>query len=230
MLLTLEELGYPVDWLYTQGEDWAPKQWVKAGAHALLRGATAGGDSGGRLRGMNDAWNRLRPLLRQGEQLRWVGQPDPRVRLTAADLFLVPFSIMWASFMVFWEFKAIETGASVFFILWGIPFVLIGLYITVGRFIYKRGRQLMTVYGLTDSRAIVSYSERSFIETSLKGSQMRVDRSRDGRHVSVIFGNRRQVDYRNTGLDVLNLGQAQGVAFFDVADPDALMRELDRVR
>jgi len=132
--------------------------------------------------------------------------------------------------MVFWEFKAIETGASVFFILWGIPFVLIGLYITVGRFIYKRGRQLMTVYGLTDSRAIVSYSERSFIETSLKGSQMRVDRSRDGRHVSVIFGNRRQVDYRNTGLDVLNLGQAQGVAFFDVADPDALMRELDRVR
>lgn len=59
---------------------------------------------------------------------------------------------------------------------------------------------------------------------------MRVDRSRDGRHVSVIFGRRALGDYRNTGLDVFNMGQTQGVAFFDVADPDALMRELDQLR
>ena len=39
-----------------------------------------------------------------------------------------------------------------------------------------------------------------------------------------------QATYQNTGLDFLNFGQAQGVAFFDVADPDALMRELDQVR
>jgi hypothetical protein len=179
---------------------------------------------------MNDAWNRLRPLLRQGEQLRWVGQPDPRVRFTSADLFLVPFSLMWGGFAVFWEIQAILIGAPTFFALWGIPFVLIGLYFIVGRFIYKKSRKLATVYGLTDSRAIVSSSERSFEDMPIKGTPMRMIRSRNGRHVSVIFGATRQTAYQNTGLDFFNFGQAQGVAFFDVDDPDALIRELDNAR
>lgn len=179
---------------------------------------------------MNDARNRLRPLLRHGEQLRWVGQPDPGVRFTPADLFLVPFSILWGGFAIFWELSAIRTGAPFFFALWGVPFVLAGLYFIVGRFIYKKRRKLTTVYGLTDSRAIVSSSERSFADTPIKGTPVRINRSRDSRHVSVIFGGIRQTAYLNTGLDVLNFVQTQGVAFFDVADPDALMRELDRVR
>lgn len=179
---------------------------------------------------MNDAWNRLRPLLRPGEQLRWVGQPDPQVRFAPADLFLVPFSVMWGGFAVVWESMAIVSGAPIFFAFWGIPFVLIGLYFVVGRFIYKKRRKLMTVYGLTDSRAIVSSSERAFADTPVKGTPIRINRSRDGRHLSVIFGSTRQATYQNTGLDFFNFGQDQGVAFFDVADPDALMRELDQVR
>ena len=103
---------------------------------------------------MNDAWNRLRPLLRQGEQLRWVGQPDPQVRFAAADLFLVPFSVMWGGFAVFWELGVIVSGAPIYFALFGIPFVLIGLYFIFGRFIYKMRRKLTTVYGLTDSRIL----------------------------------------------------------------------------
>jgi hypothetical protein len=177
---------------------------------------------------MTDAWNRLRPLLRQGEQIRWAGQPDPRVLFTPADGFLVPFSFMWGGFAVFWEILAIAGGAPTFFALWGIPFVLIGLYFIVGRFIYKKRRKLTTVYGLTDSRAIVSSSERSFDDMPLMGTPMRINRSRDGRHVSVIFGATRQTPYQNTGLDLFNFGQAQGMAFFDVDDPDALMRELDK--
>jgi hypothetical protein len=180
---------------------------------------------------MNEAWNRLRPLLRQGEQLRWVGQPDPRVLFTPADLFLVPFSLMWGGFAVFWEIQVLTSGGSTFFALWGIPFVLIGLYFIVGRFIYKKHRKRKTVYGLTDSRAIVSSSERSVDDMPLNGTPVRVNRSRSGRHVSIMFGGGgRQNTYLNTGLDFFNFGQAQGVAFFDVGDPDALLRELDKAR
>lgn len=177
---------------------------------------------------MTDVWNRLRPLLRQGEQIRWVGQPDPRVLFTPADGFLVPFSLMWGGFAVFWEIQVVSGGAPTFFALWGIPFVLIGLYFIVGRFIYKKRRKLKTVYGLTDSRVIVSSSERSFDDMPLIGAPMRINRSRDGQHVSVIFGATRQTPYQNTGLDLFSFGQAQGVAFFDVDDPDALIRELDK--
>jgi hypothetical protein len=42
---------------------------------------------------MNDPRSRILPLLRQGERLLWVGQPDARVRFTGADSLLMPFSI-----------------------------------------------------------------------------------------------------------------------------------------
>lgn len=65
------------------------------------------------------------------------------------------FSIMWGGFAVFWELQAVVSGAPIFFTLWGIPFALMGLYFVFGPFIYKKRRKLMTVFGLTDSRAIV---------------------------------------------------------------------------
>ena len=86
---------------------------------------------------MDDARQRLEPLLRPGEQLRWTGRPDPKVRFGAADVFLVPFSLLWAGFAIVWETMAITGGSSPFFALWGFPFVLLGLYIVFGRFIIK---------------------------------------------------------------------------------------------
>lgn len=178
-----------------------------------------------------EAWDRLRPLLRPGEQLLWVGRPDPKVRFVSADLFLVPFSIMWAGFAVFWEWTAIASHAPIFFELWGVPFVLVGLYFTVGRFVYKRRRKLATVYGLTDSRAIMLTGQRSSNEIPLKGTPVRTSRSRDGRHASIVFGwVAGQTMYLNTGLDFYNQGQAQAVAFYDVAEPETLLRALDRLQ
>ncbi|WP_272027662.1 hypothetical protein [Kocuria rosea] len=180
---------------------------------------------------MSDARNRLHPFLRPGEQLRWVGQPDPQVRFAPMDLFLVPFSLMWGGFAIVWEWQVLTSSESLLFVLWGIPFVLVGLYFIVGRFIYKKHRKLKTVYGLTDSRAIVSTSERSFDDTPIKNVPVRINRSRDNRHATIIFGaGGRQAAYLNTGMDFFAFGQAQGMGFFDVADPEALIRELDQVR
>ena len=180
---------------------------------------------------MSDARKRLGPVLRPGEQLRWVGQPDPKVRFAPADVFLVPFSLLWGGFAIIWEWQVLANSESILFALWGIPFVLVGLYFIVGRFIYKKHRKLRTVYGLTDSRAIVSTSERSFDDTPVKDVAVRVNRSRDNRHATVVFGGGgRQAVYLNTGMDFFAFGQAQGLGFFDVADPEALLRELDRVR
>lgn len=179
---------------------------------------------------MDDARQRLEPLLRPGEQLRWTGRPDPKVRFGAADVFLVPFSLLWAGFAIVWETMAITGGSSPFFALWGIPFVLLGLYIVFGRFIIKKRRKQNTVYGLTDSRAIVSSGSRSVQDTPLAGVPVTSNRSRDGRHVSVVFGNSKPAVYQNTGLDFFTSGQTPAVAFFDVADPDGLGQALDLVR
>jgi hypothetical protein len=186
---------------------------------------------------MNDPRSRILPLLRQGERLLWVGQPDPKVRFTGADAFLVPFSILWGGFAIFWEFMAVTTAKQQpFFALWGIPFVLIGFWFIFGRFIYKKRRKLRTVYGLTDRRAIVCTGDRSVSDSPVSGMPTKVDRSKDGRHVSVTFGSQGVAGlfgtgigmYQNTGMDFFSLGLGQTVAFYDVSDTDGVLYALDQ--
>src|SRR5919201_2297721 len=80
-----------------------------------------------------------------GEKILWVGRPDPSKRFERSDLFLVPFSLLWGGFALFWEAAVIAHG-SFFGTLWGIPFVAIGLYMTAGRFVYKAWVRRSTLY------------------------------------------------------------------------------------
>lgn len=93
--------------------------------------------------------------LEPGESLTWNGAPKHGFLLRGSDAFLIPFSIMWGGFAIFWEFSVVAAGASLIFIIWGIPFVLVGLYITVGRFFVDARMREKTFYGLTDQRIII---------------------------------------------------------------------------
>jgi hypothetical protein len=63
-------------------------------------------------------------------------------------------------FAVFWEASVLVGIGSagrppIFFVVWGIPFVLIGLYLFVGRFIIRAVVSRRTQYVITDRRALV---------------------------------------------------------------------------
>jgi hypothetical protein len=92
----------------------------------------------------------LQRELAPQEKLLWVGQPRQGLLLRSADLFLIPFSLLWGGFAVFWEASVVRTGAPFFFKLWGVPFVLVGIYIVFGRFFADARQRRRTFYGVTD--------------------------------------------------------------------------------
>jgi hypothetical protein len=93
--------------------------------------------------------------LEAGEKLLWTGLPRRGLMLRGIDFFAIPFSLLWCGFAIVWETMTFTTGAPLLFRLWGVPFVLVGLYIVFGRFIVDAKSRARTVYAVTDRRVLI---------------------------------------------------------------------------
>ncbi len=97
----------------------------------------------------------LRAQLGPGEHLLWAGQPQRGIRFRAGDLFMVPFTLLWGGFAIVWEWSVIQSRAPLLFRLWGIPFVLVGLHLIVGRFFWDAYQRRHTHYGVTNEHVLI---------------------------------------------------------------------------
>jgi hypothetical protein len=98
-------------------------------------------------------------LFESGERILWTGEPGQGVRVRRADRSMIPFSLLWLGFSIAWESWAIRDGRWGF-VLWGVPFLIIGAQLTVGRFVSDARRRARTSYVLTDRRILVSFGGR----------------------------------------------------------------------
>jgi hypothetical protein len=90
------------------------------------------------------------------ERLLWAAHPHRGLLLTGADLYMIPLSLFWCGFSIFWEMRALASQkVAASFPLFGIPFLAIGLYLVVGRFFGDAVRRKRTFYGLTARRIII---------------------------------------------------------------------------
>lgn len=109
----------------------------------------------------------LRSELSMDERIVWSDIPKQGIMLRGPDAIMIPFSIMWCGFAIFWEIAVLTTEAPFFFKLWGIPFVLVGLHLVFGRFFFDSKKRAGTIYGLTNTRAIIISSVFSKKVTSI---------------------------------------------------------------
>lgn len=99
--------------------------------------------------------NELKDNLDNNENLIWTGQPKKGIIFRSSDIFLIPFSLLWCGFAIFWFTTVLTSGAPFFFVLFGIPFVIVGLNFVFGRFIIDAKQRASTIYGLTEHRIII---------------------------------------------------------------------------
>jgi hypothetical protein len=102
-----------------------------------------------------DASQQLHEYLGPNEKILWAGQPRKGIVFRTADIFIIPFSLLWCGFAVFWLVTVIMSGAPLLFALFGVPFVIVGLIMVFGRFIMDARQRENTYYGLTNERILI---------------------------------------------------------------------------
>jgi hypothetical protein len=105
----------------------------------------------------------FQPYLFTGERICWTGQPKQGLVLSGRDAFLIPASLMWGGFAIFWNAMVWLApfgtksggGPGWLFRLWGLPFLVAGLYLIGGRFFHDAYIRKKLFYAVTDQRILV---------------------------------------------------------------------------
>lgn len=189
-----------------------------------------------------DAVTAIRSELGSGESICWAARPSKGVIFHKEDWYLVPFSLLWGGFAIFWElgvsgFLGLEAHRgpfSWFMIVWGIPFVLIGQYMIWGRFVYSAWKKGRTYYAITDRRVIVVQEawKRQIASAYLDTLPTLVKEGGTQGIGSLRFA---ETGLTRTGRrggwgtwDSMSIGETP--AFRDIEDPDAVYRLVTDLR
>lgn len=177
----------------------------------------------------------IKDELIKDEEILWYGQPNSKVLFSVADIFLIPFSLLWGGFAMFWEITAITHRAPLLFCLFGIPFVFVGIYIIFGRFIYKSVRKKNTYYAVTNQRILII---NKLINKSLQAEFIQhipcIDKSVRSSGIGTIkFGNSPLFIgmYGNSGMEFFGSRYRKDVpAFYDIEDTEKVYRLVNELR
>lgn len=99
----------------------------------------------------NDGWE---GLLDEGEEILWQGRPDPAWAFSQKMFFMVPFSLFFTGFAMFWMVMAMQAGG--FFWMFGLLHFGVGFAMLCSTLFGGAFMRRYTWYTLTDRRALIA--------------------------------------------------------------------------
>ncbi len=179
--------------------------------------------------------------LLKGEHIVWSGQPDASVVFTKADIFLVPFSVLWGGFAIFWEASVLfmkdnaGRGAPTLFSFVGVPFVLVGIYFIFGRFVYKKIKKQRTYYAVTNKRvlALTRLSGEQTDAMFIRDIPVLNKTRRSNGNGTITFGGSSLISsmYGNTGMEFLAAFYGKpALVFYDINDVNRVYDIVNELR
>jgi hypothetical protein len=163
--------------------------------------------------------------LQPNEKELWSGKPKQGIFFHARDVYLIPFSLLWCGFAIFWTIGATSRIGPGFFTVWGSMFVGTGLYIVFGRFIHDRMLREQMMYYVTDKRVIIT---RKRSETSIPINQwacLELDKFPDGTGTIRFATQSSPFSQKNFGVWLPSLDKTP--QFMRIEDPDHVMSILN---
>jgi hypothetical protein len=120
---------------------------------------------------MSESLDRIASLqLTASERLLWSGKPRPGIRFSPRDLFAILVGLAWCGLIGSWEWRAVSDRAPLMVLLYGVPFIAIGLHLVAGRFLAEALQRKETFYAVTTERIII---ETNFIFRGTKFLSLR---------------------------------------------------------
>ena len=169
-----------------------------------------------------DDFSFAKPYLTAGESILWRGKPGTGNLVTAQDVLMIPFSLLWCGFAIFWLVTVVTSGAPAFFGLFGVPFVAVGLYLVFGRFLWTAYIRKRTAYVITNKKIIRARGNRIDM---LEGKNMPAAQTtvfRDGR-ATILFGH---LGWQRMGGTHYYNGSVRGFALENVSDVAQIQQAL----
>jgi len=163
----------------------------------------------------HETTQKLQKELSGGESLLWSGRPRQGVLLRGSDGFMIPFSLLWGGFAIFWEYSAYTSGAPPFFLLFGGVFVIVGIYFIFGRFVVDSMTRKATYYGVTNDRVLIlsEFPRRKLKSLNLRTLSDITFSNRSDGSGSITFGPQHPMASWMGGMSWPGMGQYQSPAF-----------------
>jgi hypothetical protein len=169
----------------------------------------------------------FQPYLFNGERVIWSGQPKQGLALSARDTFLIPFSLMWGGFAIFWNamvwlapFGTTAGNDPGWFLkLLGLPFLAIGLYLIVGRFFHDARIRKNLFYAVTDQRILILRKSKITSLDIQRLPRLELSEHRDGTGTLAFEGSNAGAWGGMNGFSWWLPALSAATGFFRIADP-----------